>query len=257
MQIGLTPYDPTDLIRANAGGPPSAHGVGSNPGAATASTVEEGADAASLGGRAGFDQAVRDKAASLAKGERSSTSRDGAKRSGADPSELTPEQEQEVRELKKQDREVRNHEQSHARAAGPYGGQPQYQYVRGPDGKQYAVSGEVKIDTSEEASPEATIRKMDIVIRAALAPADPSAQDRQVATEAKQKKAEAQAEIRAEKQEERGQALESQNARVRDPASAGLPAHLAEQATQAYGRAAGLFETEASRGNSREIWVDT
>jgi len=43
---------------------------------------------------------------------------------------------------------------------------------------------------------------MDVVIRAALAPADPSAQDRAVANQAKQIKLEAQAELRTERLEE-------------------------------------------------------
>ncbi|MEQ8664175.1 MAG: putative metalloprotease CJM1_0395 family protein [Rhodospirillales bacterium] len=251
MLIGGTPFDPSDFVRPAATGGPSSHGAAG--GAVSAATVDNGADAAAQRGRAGADQALRDKAANVAKGEKSATARDGARQSGGDPTELTPEEEQQVRELKKRDQEVRRHEQAHARAAGPYGGQPQYQYVRGPDGKQYATSGEVKIDTSEESSPEATVRKMEIVIRAALAPADPSGQDRQVAAEAKQKKAEAQAEIRAEKQEERGRALERQASSADDPASAGLPAHVIEQATQAYGRTASLSLADGGRETRVDI----
>jgi SprA-related family len=46
----------------------------------------------------------------------------------------------------------------------------------------------VSIDTSEVPNnPDATISKLETVIRAALAPSDPSAQDRQVAAEAQAK----------------------------------------------------------------------
>jgi hypothetical protein len=110
-------------------------------------------------------------------------------------SALTPEQQKEVDQLKARDAEVKQHEQAHASVGGPYAGNAQYQYTTGPDGKRYAVSGEVPIDVSPVANnPDATIRKMDIVIRAALAPAEPSPQDRQVAQTARQTRLQAQIE---------------------------------------------------------------
>jgi len=118
------------------------------------------------------------------------------------PGDLSDEEQRIVRELRRRDAEVRRHEQAHRMAGGPYAGAPTYQYTRGPDGHFYAVSGEVKIDISSEGSPEATIRKMEVVIRAALAPADPSGQDRAVANQAKQIKAAAVAEARAARLEE-------------------------------------------------------
>jgi len=247
MEIGGYPFDAAELYRQPQSFAPAARDERAG------ASVREGADAQqALSGRQRFDQVVRDKATRLAEGEKSANARDSARQSGGDPTELTPEEEQQVRELKKRDREVRRHEQAHATAAGPYGGQPQYQYVRGPDGKQYAVSGEVKIDTSEESSPEATIRKMDIVIRAALAPADPSGQDRQVANEAKQKKAEARAELRAEKQQERADALERQQQSSDDPSLAGLPDSAIQQASAAYANAGSLLgnTSRASSGIS-------
>ena len=52
----------------------------------------------------------------------------------------------------------------------------------GPDGNRYAIGGEVSIDVAPvDGDPEATIAKMEIVKAAALAPAEPSAQDRKVA----------------------------------------------------------------------------
>ena len=70
---------------------------------------------------------------------------------------LTTEQQNQVRELKKRDEEVRAHEQAHAAVGGSYASAPKYTYTRGPDGKKYAVAGEVQIDTSPERTPEATI----------------------------------------------------------------------------------------------------
>ena len=116
---------------------------------------------------------------------------------------LTEEEQQSVEHLKKRDREVRRHEQAHANSGGPYAGQPSYEYVTGPDGKQYAVAGHVSIDTGSVAgNPKATIRKMDTVKRAALAPMEPSSSDRAVAAAAEQAKAEAELELRQRKAEE-------------------------------------------------------
>ncbi|MBU0482176.1 MAG: hypothetical protein KKG47_13855 [Proteobacteria bacterium] len=87
--------------------------------------------------------------------------------------------------LKSIDAAVRAHERAHvAVGGGLIRGGVSYQYRVGPDGKRYAVGGDVAIDTSEGVSPEATIRKMEAVRSAALAPATPSAQDRRVAAQA-------------------------------------------------------------------------
>ena len=76
-----------------------------------------------------------------------------------------------------------------------------YQHQRGPDGKMYAMGGEVKIDTSREKDPQNTITKMQQVKRAALAPSQPSGQDRSVAARASQIEAEARIELLKEKAE--------------------------------------------------------
>lgn len=118
--------------------------------------------------------------------------------------ELTPEEEQIVRELERTDRKVRAHEQAHMAAGGNLvKGRAQYQYQTGPNGKKYAVGGEVQIDISPIANdPGATIRKMQQVRRAALAPSDPSAQDRAVAAKASQIEQQARAELNQQRLEE-------------------------------------------------------
>jgi len=116
---------------------------------------------------------------------------------------LTEEEEKTVRELKQRDIEVRAHEQAHKSVGGPYAGAVNFDTVTGPDGREYAVGGEVQIDASAvRGNPEETIRKMEIVIRAALAPAEPSPQDVQVAAQAQQTKLQAQVELRQERTEE-------------------------------------------------------
>jgi hypothetical protein len=110
------------------------------------------------------------------------------------------------------DQDVRTHEQAHAAVGGQYAGAPTYAYERGPDGKRYAVGGEVGIDAGPIANdPEATLRKMEVVIRAALAPAEPSAQDRQVAAQAQAQMSEARVALA---QQQRSEAQAASEART-------------------------------------------
>jgi hypothetical protein len=119
-------------------------------------------------------------------------------------SELTDAEKEQLRKLKERDREVRAHEQAHKNAAGPYvRGGPYYTYQRGPDGRRYAIGGSIVLDTSPvPGDPEETIRKARTIRRAALAPADPSAQDRKIAQEAAKMEREAREELREEKMAE-------------------------------------------------------
>lgn len=120
-----------------------------------------------------------------------------------DSLELSPEAEQQLKELKQRDAEVRAHERAHMAAAGQHAmGGAQYTYQAGPDGRRYAIGGRVNIDTSSVPDdPEASEEKAQQVRRAALAPGDPSAQDMQVAAEAAQMEAEARVDSREEDQE--------------------------------------------------------
>lgn len=137
--------------------------------------------------------------------KKADTSKNDKKANGE---ELTDAEQQEVTELKARDTEVRIHEQAHQSAGGAYAGAPSYSYETGPDGKRYATEGEVSIDISEEKDPEATIAKMQVVKKAALAPAEPSAQDRRVYASASQKEAAARQELNKEKAEEAKEAVE-------------------------------------------------
>lgn len=117
--------------------------------------------------------------------EESSSETAGPKR--ADGTPMAPEEIQQLEQLKQTDREVRQHEMAHQVAGGPYTGGASYDYAVGPDGKRYAVAGEVPIDYGPVPNdPQATIEKMQTVIAAAMAPADPSPKDYQVAAQARQ-----------------------------------------------------------------------
>jgi hypothetical protein len=101
-----------------------------------------------------------------------------------------------IRQLESRDQEVRAHERAHASVGGTSTGSPSYSFDTGPDGKKYAVSGEVSVNLSTVAgNPQATIKKMQQVHAAALAPASPSAHDIRVASNASQIILQAQTEL--------------------------------------------------------------
>lgn len=112
--------------------------------------------------------------------------RQGGVSAGETSLERSDADQQELAELQARDREVRAHEAAHARVGGEFAGRPGFTFRTGPDGRQYAVAGEVSIDRSPiSGDPEATIQKLEQVIRAALAPVSPSDQDRAVAASAR------------------------------------------------------------------------
>lgn len=106
-----------------------------------------------------------------------------------------------IAQLQQIDQQVRQHERAHIAAGGNLVlGAPTFQYVTGPNGRRYAVGGEVRIDTSPvEGDPEATLLKAQQIRRAALAPATPSAQDRSVAAKASSLESQARQELLREK----------------------------------------------------------
>jgi len=140
--------------------------------------------------------------------------------------DLNDEEKQAVNQLKKRDAEVKAHERAHmASGAGIVQGGASYQFQKGPDGRMYAVGGEVKIDVSAEGSPEATIRKMQQVKAAALAPAEPSGTDRAVAAQAAQIEAQARIAQREESSEKQINPNDAPNevASIEDANASDLP----------------------------------
>ena len=111
------------------------------------------------------------------------------------PDDLDDKEKAVVMRLQQRDAEVRAHEAAHAAAAGMLGGGASYDYVTGPDGRQYAVGGEVPVRISSGSTPEEAIRNAQQVRAAALAPAEPSGQDRAVAAQAAAMEAAARAEL--------------------------------------------------------------
>lgn len=135
-------------------------------------------------------------------------------------------EQQELQELRARDREVRTHEQAHAAVGGEFAGAPTYEFETGPDGRQYAVAGEVSIDISEEPTAEETLRKAEIVRAAALAPAEPSPQDFRVANQAVQLANQA----RVELAEERAEELQEQSPTNGEPEQAPINGEASDDA---------------------------
>ena len=96
--------------------------------------------------------------------------------------ELSEGEKAQVVDLQARDAEVKAHEAAHQ---GGGGGAATYTYQQGPDGKMYAIGGEVPISLETGSTPEETISNAMQVIAAATAPANPSAQDMAVAASAK------------------------------------------------------------------------
>ena len=119
--------------------------------------------------------------------EKSGQSQVAKKNPQGNVAELSDEAQAQISLLKARDGQVRRHEQAHLSAStGLDVSSASYTYQKGPNGVNYAVAGDVRIDTSPGRTPEDTLARADMIIDAALAPADPSAADRRVALQAQQ-----------------------------------------------------------------------
>lgn len=160
----------------------------------------------------------------------------------AGPEALTKDDRAEVQKLQARDAEVRAHEQAHKAAAGSLAsGAPTYEYETGPDGKQYAVGGEVGISISKGKTPQETLSKAERVQRAAQAPANPSSQDRAVSAKAAQMASEARTEIQEERRVEAKEDGAAETERTRGT-------QATEDSTRAYAQVkhANMMEEAAS-----------
>lgn len=96
----------------------------------------------------------------------------------------SPESKQ-LRALKARDKEVRAHEQAQMAAAGSQANSsPRLVYQRGPDGRQYAVGGEVQINFMPvESASEGSTEKAEILQKETHVPKNSSSQDQSTATD--------------------------------------------------------------------------
>lgn len=175
------------------------HDNGSRAKAERAGVKGEGAERTTQGTEARADMEVRENA----KTREDANVRDDAKaRDEGSSLQLSPEEKDQVRALQSRDAQVRGHENAHAGAGGALAGSPSYTFETGPDGRQYAVGGEVPISIQSGSTPEESLRNAAQVRSAALAPADPSSADLGVAAAASSLERQARAELARERQEE-------------------------------------------------------
>ncbi len=102
------------------------------------------------------------------------------------------------------EQKVKAHELAHKTAGGELAGPVRYKYTKGPDGKLYITGGEVPLRLKEGRTPEETIEIAQKVKRAALAPMNPSPQDRAVAAKATAMEMKARIEMFLKSEEEKG-----------------------------------------------------
>ena len=120
--------------------------------------------------------------------------------SSEESDELTAEEKTQVVRLQARDAEVRAHETAHIMASGGMAGGASYTYATGPDGKRYAIGGEVSISSLPTSDPKQALRNAQRMQAAALAPANPSGQDRAVAARAASTAARARVAIASEEE---------------------------------------------------------
>jgi len=116
--------------------------------------------------------------------------------------ELSEGEKQLLKELSARDGEVRAHEAAHQAAGGGMTGAASYTYQQGPDGKMYAIGGEVSISMKSGSTPEETIANARQIASAAMAAGDPSPQDFAVASSARVMEIKAQQQLAKEQREE-------------------------------------------------------
>nr|WP_315100698.1 putative metalloprotease CJM1_0395 family protein [uncultured Fretibacterium sp.] len=139
-----------------------------------------------------------------------------------------PEKDAVVRELRNTEREVIAHEAAHQAAAGRFGGPVSYTRTTGPDGKSYITGGEVPIHFVAGSTPEETLRNLEQVQKAALAPGDPSAQDIRVAAQAAARAAQARHDIAQSREKDgAGRVAAVPGRKGEDPSKTGVSSVLA------------------------------
>jgi hypothetical protein len=142
----------------------------------------------------------------------------------ADGRPLSPEEQRQIAELRSRDAEVRAHEAAHQAAGAGIAGAASFTYERGPDGRAYAVGGEVPLRIASGRTPEETRANARQVRAAALAPANPSPQDLAVAGRA----TELEATAAAQEAEQSRSADSGRGAQARQAYGAADPATAAE-----------------------------
>jgi len=113
------------------------------------------------------------------------TQKEQESKKGNSPDKLSEDEKRLVKDLSSRDSEVKAHEAAHQAAGGGMTGAASYTYQQGPDGKMYAIGGEVSISSVSGSTPEETIKNARQIAAAAMAAGSPSPQDFSVASSAR------------------------------------------------------------------------
>jgi len=116
--------------------------------------------------------------------------------------ELSSVEQRVVKELQARDSEVKAHEAAHQASGGGMTGAASYTYQQGPDGKMYAIGGEVSISMPSGGSPQENLRNARQLAAAALAAGSPSPQDHAVASSARMMEMKALQQLQKQAQQE-------------------------------------------------------
>lgn len=160
-----------------------------------------------------------------------------------------------IRQLAARDQDVRQHEAAHSAVGSALAGAPQFNYVRGPDGVLYAESGEVSISLRVASDdPQVVLSVAEQVQRAALAPAEPSGQDRRVAAQAAQIAQQARSELAAQRvaESKNEEKPEDETASVGDQQTEEKISSEQEKAARLEAQAEEIREKEARQKARRE-----
>ena len=129
-------------------------------------------------------------------------SKEAEKKASTNTDNLSPDEQRLVKDLAARDSEVKAHESAHQAAGGGMTGAASYTYQQGPDGKMYAIGGEVSISTPAASTPEEAIANARQVMASAMAAGNPSPQDFAVASSARVMEMKAMQQLAKEQAEE-------------------------------------------------------
>jgi hypothetical protein len=116
--------------------------------------------------------------------------------------ELNAEELRELRDLERKDLQVRTRDMAFIAAAGGAAGSYSVHYETGPDGQRYAVEADIRLDTSEGATPEQTLAKARALRAASMSGRRESVKDGNAAAKAMRMEAEARAELERQRNTE-------------------------------------------------------
>ncbi|MCP4134283.1 MAG: hypothetical protein GY754_25135 [bacterium] len=170
------------------------------------------------------------------------------KKVNPDPAKgLSESEKSQVDRLRKRDKDVRVHEGSHTTSSGVRAiGGPRYTYAMGPDGKPYAIGGEVTIVVGASSTANDAISKARDLRNAALSTGSPSPQDMAAASAANDMELEALAHKARENKQNTTINYQANNSFSPNPRKNAMASAINAYQTEALHSSGNLFEKNDS-----------